>query len=298
MRLGFIGLGQMGRPIAHNLLNSGADLIISSRTDRWFGEFRTRGAVATTNSAEMAEVDILFLCLPNTEVVQSFLFGESGVIGRLRQGQTVVDLSTIGYNATVEIGRALEVKGVAFLDAPISGMEARAIEGTLTVMCGGERAVFDRVKPYFDCIGNKILYMGPTGSGQLTKLINQLLFDINAAALGEILPMAAKMGLDPDLVGEVVNSGTGRSYASEFFVPRILKGHFGDGYPMAHAYKDLVSGAELGANQGIPMPVLAAATATYQAALLRGHGEKDKGGMVCVFEELLGVQFRSRTDQV
>src|SRR3954470_20642641 len=197
MRLGFIGLGQMGRPIAHNLLNSGADLIISSRTDRRFGEFRERGAIATTNAAEMAEVDILFLCLPNTEVVQSFLLGESGVIGRLRQGQTVVDLSTIGYNATVEIGRVLEAKGVVFLDAPISGMEARAIEGTLTVMCGGERAVFDRVKPYFDCIGNKILYMGPTGSGQLTKLINQLLFDINAAALGEILPMAAKMGLDP-----------------------------------------------------------------------------------------------------
>ena len=173
-------------------------------------------------------------------------------------------------------------------------MEARAIDGTLTVMCGGDREVFDRVKPYLDRIGNKILYMGPTGSGQLTKLINQLLFDINAAALGEILPMAVKMGLDPDLVGEVVNSGTGRSYASEFFIPRILRGHFGDGYPMAHAYKDLVSGAELGANHCIPMPVLAAATATYQAALLRGHGEKDKGGMVLVFEELLGVEYRSR----
>ena len=98
-------------------------------------------------------------------------------------------------------------------------MEARAIDGTLTVMCGGARDVFDRVKPYLDRIGNKILYMGLTGSGQLTKLINQLLFDINAAALAEILPMGVKMGLDPDLVGEVVNSGTGRSYASEFFIP-------------------------------------------------------------------------------
>ena len=157
-------------------------------------------------------------------------------------------------------------------------MEARAVEGTLTVMCGGEREVFDRARPWLDRIGSKILHMGPTGSGQLTKLINQLLFDINAAALGEILPMAAKMGLDPDLVAEVVNSGTGRSYASEFFIPRILQGHFADGYPMAHAYKDLVSGAGLGAELCIPMPVLAAATATYQAALLRGHGEKDKGG--------------------
>jgi 3-hydroxyisobutyrate dehydrogenase-like beta-hydroxyacid dehydrogenase len=297
MKLGFVGLGQMGRPIAHNLLKSGAELIVSGRTDRCFGEFRDKGAAATTNPADLADVDILFLCLPNTQVVQSFLLGESGVIGCLREGQSVVDLSTIGYKATVEIGQALESKGVAFLDAPISGMEARAIDGTLTVMCGGARATFDRVRPSLECVGTKILYMGPSGSGQLTKLINQLLFDINAAALGEILPMAAKMGLDPDLVGEVINSGTGRSYASEFFIPRILRGHFGDGYPMSHAYKDLVSGAELGANQGIPMPVLAAATATYQATLLRGHGDKDKGGMVCIFEELLGVAYRSRTNQ-
>jgi 3-hydroxyisobutyrate dehydrogenase-like beta-hydroxyacid dehydrogenase len=293
MRLGFVGLGQMGRPIAHNLMKSGATLIVSDRDERWFEEFRVKGAGATTSAAELADTDILFLCLPSSKVVQSFL-GDTGVGRHLRQGQTVVDLSTIAYAATTEIGRALEGKGVAFVDAPISGMEARAIDGTLTVMCGGARAVFDRVKPYLDRIGNKILYMGPTGSGQLTKLINQLLFDINAAALAEILPMAVKMGLDPDLVGEVVNSGTGRSYASEFFIPRILRGHFGDGYPMVHAYKDLVSGAELGANHCIPMPVLAAATATYQAALLGGHGEKDKGGMVLVLEELLGAEYRSR----
>jgi 3-hydroxyisobutyrate dehydrogenase-like beta-hydroxyacid dehydrogenase len=116
--------------------------------------------------------------------------------------------------------------------------------------------------------------------------------------LGEILPMAAKMGLDPELVGDVVNSGTGRSYASEFFVPRILRGHFGDGYPMGHAYKDLVSGAELGARLCIPMPVLAAATATYQTALLRGHGSLDKGAMVKVYEELLEASFRTRSDKI
>ena len=201
---------------------------------------------------------------------------------------------TITYGTTKEIAARLGERGVRFLDAPISGMEKRAVDGTLTVMCGGDEAVFDAVKPLLERIGNKILYMGPSGSGQLTKLINQLLFDISAAALGEILPMAAKMGLDPDLVGEVVNSGTGRSYASEFFIPRILKGHFGDGYPMGHAYKDLVSAAALGSDLCLPMPVLAAATATYQAALLKGHGEKDKGGMVQVFEDLLGVQFRSR----
>jgi 3-hydroxyisobutyrate dehydrogenase-like beta-hydroxyacid dehydrogenase len=297
VKLGFVGLGQMGRPIALNLLKSGAQLVVNDRSDESFGAFRERGAAVSTDVADVADADIIFLCLPNGKVVHELVLGEVGLIRRLRPGQTVVDLSTITHSTTTVVARALSANGIAFLDAPISGMEARAVDGTLTVMCGGEREVFDRVKPFLDCIGNKILFMGPAGSGQLTKLINQLLFDINAAALAEILPMAVKLGLDPDLVGEVVNSGTGRSYASEFFVPRILRGHFLDGYPMAHAYKDLVSGAELGANHCVPMPVLAAATATYQTALLKGHGQRDKGSMVQVFEDLIGVQVRTRTTQ-
>lgn len=173
-------------------------------------------------------------------------------------------------------------------------MEARAVDGTLTIMCGGDQADFDRVRPHLTPIGNRILHMGPVGSGQLAKLVNQLLFDINAAALAEVLPMAARMGLDPDQVGEVVNSGTGRIYASEFFIPRILEGRFTDGYPMQAAYKDLVSAAGLSANVCLTMPVLAAATATYQTALLQGHGASDKGAMIRVFEDLLGVTYRSR----
>lgn len=295
--LGFVGLGQMGRPIALNLMKSGAQLIVINRSDKSFGAFRERGATGSTDIADLANADIIFLCLPNGNVVRDILLGEAGLVRHLRPGQTVVDLSTITHSMTAVVASALKTNGIAFLDAPISGMEARAVDGTLTVMCGGEREVFDRVKPFLDHVGNKILFMGPSGSGQLTKLINQLLFDVNAAALGEILPMAVKLGLDPDLVGEVINSGTGRSYASEFFVPRILRRHFSDGYPMAHAYKDLISGAELGVNHCIPMPVLAAATATYQVALLKGHGEKDKGAMVEVFEELLGVQVRSLASQ-
>jgi 3-hydroxyisobutyrate dehydrogenase-like beta-hydroxyacid dehydrogenase len=293
MKIGFAGLGQMGRPIALNLLKSNATLTVTDRSPKSFGEFEAKGARASTDQSVISDSDIIFLCLPNDKAVEAVIAGDGGLLGSLRRGQIVVDLSTITYKATVSIAEKLSGRGAQFLDAPISGMEARAIDGTLTVMCGGERAVFDEVQPLLDCIGNKILYMGGSGSGQLTKLINQLLFDINAAAIAEILPMSKKMGLDPDLVGEVINSGTGRSYASEFFIPRILKSHFSDGYPMKHAYKDLISGAELGASLCIPMPVLAAATATYQMALLRGHGEKDKGGMVTVFEELLGVTCRS-----
>lgn len=294
MKIGFVGLGQMGGPIAHNLGRSGDRLTVHARTDARLEAFRANGIAGTTDLAALAGSDLLFLCLPDADTVRDALIGESGIAPRLKRGSIVVDLSTIAHAATTELAAALDGLGVRFLDAPISGMEQRAIDGTLTVMCGGPRDTFDAVRPYLDLIGSTILYMGPVGSGQLTKLINQLLFDINAAALAEILPMAAKMGLDADLVGEVVNSGTGRSYASEFFVPRILRDHFSDGYPMAHAYKDLVSGAELGARLCIPMPVLAAATATYQAALLRDHGEKDKGGMIRVFEDMLGVRFRSR----
>lgn len=290
MKIAFIGLGVMGKYMALNMIKSGDLLVVSDVADKAFPEFTEKGIRATKAAAETSEADIIFLSLPNTDIVQSVV---SGLVPHMRAGQIVVDLSTIKYNATLELRKSLDAAGVEFLDAPVSGMESRAKDGTLTVMCGGKKEVFDRVSPYFSFIGTKVLYMGDSGAGQLTKLINQLLFDINAAALAEILPMSVKMGLDCEKVGQVVNSGTGRSYASEFFIPNILKDSFHNGYAMRNAYKDLVSAAEMGSNLGIPMPVLAAATSTYQMALLKGLGDHDKGGMIKVFEELLDVRFRS-----
>lgn len=294
MKLGFVGLGTMGRPMALNMLKSGAELVVYVRKLEGFHDLREKGAVVTAELSDLDTTDILFFCLPNSRVLKNVLFGENGLGERLHAGQIVVDFGTGNYNETMEIARKLAEKQVSFLDAPISGMEARAIEGTLTIMCGGEKSVFEIVKPLLNCVGNKILYMGETGNGQLTKLINQLLFDINVAALAEILPMAVKMGLDPKDVGQVVNSGTGRSYASEFFVPRILENNFSEGYSLKNAYKDLVSAAELSAEMCVPLPVLHAATTTYQMALLEGHGDRDKGAMICVFEKLLGVEYRNR----
>jgi 3-hydroxyisobutyrate dehydrogenase-like beta-hydroxyacid dehydrogenase len=292
MKLAFVGLGQMGRHMAANLLRSDTDLIAVNRSPDAFPPLQAKGARTSTAIGDTVDADIIFLCLPSAEVVTAALLGEAGIADKLKPGQLVVDTSTITYGATLEIAKALAGRGIAFLDAPVSGMEARARDATLTIMCGGAPEAFEKVEPYLGRMGNNVLYMGAVGSGQLTKLINQLLFDINAAALAEILPMAMKMGLDPEKVASVVNSGTGRSYASEFFIPRVLEENFADGYPMKSAYKDLVSAAEIGAGLCIPMPVLAAATVTYQLALLRGHGGKDKGGMIQVFEELLGVRFR------
>ena len=299
MKLGFVGLGQMGRPIAANLLRGDASLVVSDRSDRWFAEFRSKGATGSTDLADMAAADVIFLCLPSSAAVEGVLLGEGGLFGHLGQGQAVVDLSTITYATTLAIGRAAEAKGVAFLDAPISGMEARAVDATLTVMCGGAPETFDRVKPLLGLIGNKILHMGPTRSGQLTKLDQPAAVRHQCRRPGRgAADGGVKMGLDPDLVGEVVNSGTGRSYASEFFIPRILRGHFSDGYPMSHAYKDLVSGAELSADSVharcpcSPPPPRPTRRRCCKRPWGAGQGRDDPG----VRANCLVSQYRSRKD--
>ena len=278
--------------MARNLVRHGAELTVCATRAQSLARFDGTGVRATTDVSEVAQCEIVFLCLPNGDVVREVVLGEPSLCGPGSRTEVIVDTSTIGHACTVDIARELGMRGIAFVDAPVTGMEARAVDGTLTAMCGGTPDAFERVKPLLAHMASTILYMGPAGNGQLTKLVNQLLFNINAAALAEILPMSVKMGLDPGRVAEVVNSGTGRSYASEFFMPRVLDGRFVDGYPMAKAYKDMVSAAEIGSRRCIPMPVLNAATATYQMALLRGHGASDKGGMIRVFEELLEVRYR------
>lgn len=292
MKLAFIGLGAMGTGMAANLLKSGAALTVYSRNADKLAAFAKKGAAVTDRLEEAARADVIFLSLPDGDVVESVVCGESGLLPHLSEGKIIVDFSTISHAATLRIAETLQKKGVQFLDAPVSGMESRAADGTLTVMCGGEEETFSAVKPYLDCIGTKVLYIGKCGNGQLAKLVNQLLYDINAAALAEILPFSVKLGLDSRMVGELVNSGTGRSHASEYFIPRDLAGVFNEGYPLEKAYKDLVCAAELGAREGLPMPVLGAATATYQTAMRMGYGAESKGAMIKVYEKLLGVEFR------
>lgn len=291
-RVGFVGLGRMGGPMARNLARNGVALTVCATRAASLAPFEVMDVRATTDLGDVAQCEVVFLCLPNGDVVREVVLGDASLTGLGSRVEVVVDTSTIAHASAVDIARELGMRGIAFVDAPITGMPARAEAGTLTAMCGGERDAVERVKPLMAHFANAILYMGPAGSGQLTKLVNQLLFNINAAALAEIMPMSVKMGLDPRQVAEVVNTGTGRSYASEFFLPRILDDRFGEGYSMAKAYKDMVSATEIGARRCIPMPVLGAAAATYQMALLRGHGESDKGGMIRVFEELLGVRYR------
>ena len=292
-KIGFIGLGEMGKWMSINIVKAGYNVSVYDINPDAIKSLTDQGATASQHPAELAgKVDWIFLSLPDTQVVETVIFGENGIIHGAKAGQTIVDLSTISYLPTLEIHRKLKEKGIVFADAPVSGMEARAKEGTLTIMFGGDQTVLETLRPVLAVIGNKIVYMGEVGSGQLTKLINQLLFNICCAGVAEVLPMAAKLGLDPEKVTDVVTTGTGRSFAAEFFVPLALENRFDLGYPLKLAYKDMISAAEISAHQKIPLPVVQATTATFQMALAQGLGDENKGALIKVFERILDVKFR------
>ena len=294
-KIGFVGLGQMGKWMSLNLIKAGYEVFVSDIDPEAVRFLTDQGAKSFKTLAEMAaSVEWLFMSLPNTEIVESVVLGENGIIHRGKEGLIVVDLSTIGYLPTLEMSRKLNEHGIRFADAPVSGMEARAKEGALTVMFGGEEEIFETLCPALNAIGNKLVYMGAVGCGQLTKLINQLLFNISCAGVAEVLPMAAKLGLDPEKITQVITTGTGRSFAAEFFVPLALENRFDEGYPLKHAYKDLVSAAEISAKEKIPLPLVHATTTTFQEALLEGLGEESKGSLIKVFERKLGISFRKK----
>ncbi|MGE8059013.1 NAD(P)-dependent oxidoreductase [Pseudomonas sp. NPDC089547] len=294
MTIAFIGLGQMGLPMAINLLQFSPGLRVHSASGRAYPELLGLGAQPTDDPQMLGRCELVFLSLPDADVVEEILFSpDTGIAKWMASGSTVVDTSTVDHDRTLSIAERLAALGVAYLDAPVSGMAARAVDGTLTVMCGGDPQVLEAVRPYLQSMASNILHMGGVGSGQLAKLVNQLLYNINCAALAEVLPMACKLGLDPQQLAEVVNSGTGRSHASTYFLPHILAGRFDTAYPLQDAYKDMRHGMKVSAGLGSPLPVLSAAMTTYQQALLQGHGADDKGAMIKVYESLLNVQFRA-----
>jgi 3-hydroxyisobutyrate dehydrogenase-like beta-hydroxyacid dehydrogenase len=294
-KVGFIGLGTMGKWMATNMLKAGFQMRVYDISPKAVKFLTDQGAEAAKSPADAAsQVDWLFMSLPDTEVVEKAIFGENGIAQGAKPGLVLVDLSTISYMPTLEINRRMKEQGVLFADAPVSGMGARAEEGKLTVMFGGDEALFKTLRPAFDAIGNQIVYMGAVGSGQLTKLINQLLFNISCAGLAEVLPMAVKLGLDPEQVAQVVTTGTGRSFAADFFIPLTLKNQFDEGYPVKSAYKDMISAAEISAHKGIPLPVVNATAVTFQMAMAQGYGDLSKGGLIRVFEKMLGTEFRTK----
>jgi 3-hydroxyisobutyrate dehydrogenase-like beta-hydroxyacid dehydrogenase len=296
LKVGFIGLGEMGKWMAINIVKAGFPLTVYDIQPDPVRVLVEQGASSAKNPSEVArKSDCVLMSLPDTQVVEEVVFRENGLIDGVSPGSLIIDLSTIHYSATLMIEEKLRARGVIFIDAPVSGMEARAKTATLTVMAGGDPIAVEKIRPVLKAIGNNIVYMGKSGNGQLAKLVNQLLFNISAAAMAEILPMAVKLGLDPEGVCRVVSTGTGRTFALEFFTPYILQNDFKTGYSLINAYKDMISAAEISSQEKIPLPVFAAAMQTYQLALAQGFGDENKGAMIKVWEKVLGVEVRRRS---
>ena len=293
MKIGFIGLGQMGKGMALNVGKSDATLVAHDIRDCMFPEFTERGLYTTLDVSETWDCDINFLCLPGTADVEEVVLKEGGLADKMKPGSILVDCSTIAIPPTYKIYEVLKAKGIGFIDAPISGREVRANDGTLTIMCGGREEDFLRVKPYFDLMGTTVLHMGEWGCGQLTKMVNNCAMDICTASFCELMPVGVKMGLNPEKLGQVLTTASGSSDASKKLIPEILKGNFDFGFSLSRAYKDMAGMAELCTKYQIPLPTLNGTMQTYQLALQRGDGDLYKGAMIRFYEEMLGVECRS-----
>ncbi len=295
LKTGFIGLGEMGKWMALNMLKAGYHLTVYDLKPGPVKELAKNGAEVAQNPLEVArKSSCIFLSLPNTEVVEKVIMGENGLLEGMSAGTILVDLSTINYKATLRFEAKLKSRGVTFIDAPVSGMESRAKDGTLTVMVGGDSKAVESIRHRLNAIGNKIIYMGKSGNGQLTKLMNQLFYNISVAATAELLPMAVKLGLDPEELYKVVTTGTGQTFGFQFFTPLILDDDFKQGYSLGEAYKDMISAAEISSQETITLPVFFAALQTYQMALNQGLEHENKGAMIKVWEKELGIEVRRK----
>ena len=291
--IGFIGLGRMGGGMAANLLKNGKALHVFDPVPDAMAPLVEAGATACANPGEIAaKCGLIFLCLPFAPEVRAVIFGDNGIHGAAQAGLTIIDTTTLDRLDALSIADEVGKAGIDYWDCPISGMPFRAHDGTLTVMFGGTRVAFETFKPYLDCFGEFIVHAGPLGCGQAMKAINNIIYNVNIVALCEVLPLAVAVGLDPDEVARVTTSASSRSFASEYFVPRMMERRFDSDFAMQDAYKDIVNVQRMGVETKAMLPVVNAMISSYQAAMAAGYGAEPKSAMLKVYEDALGVQFR------
>lgn len=299
-KIGFIGLGQMGQGMALNLFKGSGQLTIFDIDESRTAPLTSLGAVLSDSAEQLAaDSDLLFLCLPSSREVESLLFGESGLLGSERKigNLTIVDTTTQPSSDAMDFATRAELLGVKYFDCPVSGLPKRADDGSLTIMFGGTREAFSHLTPYLDMMGNSPIYCGAIGSGQAMKSINNIIYNINIAAICEVVPLALKSGLDNDAVTRVVLDGSSRSFASEHFVPKIKQRIFDGDFSMQSAYKDIenfrnliskAGGDEIGEHD---FPLSSAMAAIYEKAIDAGHGKEAKSAMIRQYESLLEIEF-------
>jgi len=288
-RIGFIGLGIMGRPMAGHLVNAGCEVTVWNRTKSKMADLVKAGARAGASPKDVAaRSDITITMVADTPDVRQVILGNDGVIEGVRAGAVVVDMSTISPVATREIAQALAEKGVEMLDAPVSGGEKGAVDAALSIMVGGKPAVFERVLPVFQKLGKNIVHLGGAGAGQVTKACNQLVLSLTILGVAEALTLARKAGVEPAKVRAALLGGFAQSRVLELHGQRMLDQNFEPGFRTRLYHKDLGIVTETGRALGTPLLGAALAAQLYQVAMSKGFGELDYSVLARVIADLAG----------
>jgi 2-hydroxy-3-oxopropionate reductase len=288
--IGFIGLGIMGRPMAKNLLKAGYPLVVHSRSRGPVDEIARAGAKVGSSPRDVAaQSDVLITMLPNSPDVEVVALGRDGIIEGARPGLLFVDMSTISPIVSKKVGEALAAKSVKMLDAPVSGGERGAIDGALSIMVGGDKAVFDAVLPIFQAMGKTITHLGPLGFGGFTKLANQIIVAVNLTALGEALTLAKKAGLDRDLTLTALAGGLAGSKCLDQKKPNYLADTYNPGFKIDLHFKDLGLIMESARALGVPLPTTAVVQELFSALRVKGRGGLDHSGVITLLEDIAGL---------
>ena len=293
-RVGVIGMGIMGAPMARNLLKAGFRVTVHNRTRSKEAELVQEGAIAASSPREAAEAsEVVISMVADSPDVQQVILGSGGVIEAAREGLTVIDMSTISPSVTREIAAELAKGGANMLDAPVSGGQWGAIQGTLAIMVGGEKATVEACMPVFQAMGQRIVHVGPSGAGQTVKLVNQILVAGTLNAVCEALVFGAKAGLDLEAAIEAVGGGAAGSWQLENLGKRIIRGDFDPGFMVKLQQKDLRLILEQGRQMHVTLPGTALVNQLYQALEAAGEGELGTQALARVHERASHVEARA-----
>jgi len=290
--IGFIGLGIMGRPMAKNLIKAGYKLVVYDKFAK-FDDLVSLGAEGAVSNKEAAsKSEIVITMLPNSPHVKEAIVGAGGVIEGLKKGTIVVDMSSIAPETCREVGAVLAKKNAAFLDAPVSGGEPRAIDGTLSIMAGGDKAAFEKVKPILEKMGSSVILVGPLGAGNVVKLANQIIVAVNLAAVSEAFTLASKAGINPQTVFDAIKDGLAGSVIMNAKIPTILDGNFKPGFRLEFHINDLQNALDTAHDLGVPLLLTAQVMETMQALRVDGMAASDHSAVIKFYEKLAKVEVR------
>lgn len=291
MKVGFIGLGIMGKPMSKNLIKAGYSLMVYDHNSASVSEVISAGAETASSPKEIAaQCDVVITMLPNSPHVKEVALGENGLIAGAHAGLTLIDMSSIAPLASREISEALQAKGVGMLDAPVSGGEPKAIDGTLSVMVGGDKALFDKYYDLMKAMAGSVVHTGDIGAGNVTKLANQVIVALNIAAMSEALVLATKAGVNPDLVYQAIRGGLAGSTVLDAKAPMVMERNFKPGFRIDLHIKDLANALDTSHGVGAQLPLTAAVMEMMQALKADGLGTADHSALACYYEKLAKVE--------